>query len=67
MIILEGQIPHMRTHYTKHKMKITKEKKKRKKKLVEKERLQKKAEYARIKQQKARRKASFPPCLASNR
>ena len=45
MIILKGQVPHTTHSYTKHSQK---------KKLVEKERQQKKVKYTSIKQQKAK-------------
>ena len=45
MIIFKGQVPHTTHSYTKHSQK---------KKLVEKERQQKKAKYTSIKQQKAK-------------
>ena len=47
MIILKGQVPHTTHCYTKHS-------RKKKKKLVEKERQQKKAKYTSIKQRKAK-------------
>ena len=50
MIILKGQVPHTTHSYTKHSPKKTKKKKK----LVEKERQQKKAKYTSIKQRKAK-------------
>ena len=49
MIILEGQIPHTCTHYTKHKIEIRK--KKERKKIVEKER----QKFVSIEQRKARK------------